>query len=81
MGHKSYPTTFIFNSAGGSEVATQVGLYLKNFPTAPTKYGSSFNGWFIGETEITTPYIPQTTDNYVLELTASWNTLGLQYRV
>lgn len=70
------PETIIFDSNGGSAVASVSGPARSSFsePAPPTRAGASFEGWFTartGGTKITWPY----TINGSTTLYAQWNTL------
>ena len=72
--------TIIFNSNGGTSVesvSVGYGTYV-SVPTAPTKVGYIFDGWFNGETKVEFPIKSLKED---LELTARWTPAPNKYTI
>ena len=62
-----------FDTQGGSEVANHYFTYRVDLPSAPTKQGFNFSGWFTspsGGTALTSPYGPSPLAN--ITLYAQW---------
>ncbi len=68
--------TVTFDTTGGSDVAAQTVTYgaTATAPTAPTKTGYTFAGWFVGETEydFATPVVADVT------VVAAWTANGYE---
>ena len=88
-GNKTYTATYtettneytvIFNSNGGSTVASQTVKYNDKAkePTAPTKSGYTFAGWYTEE-KLTTKYDFATPVTKDITLYAKWNTNYVPY--
>ena len=72
--------TVTFNSNGGSTVASQTVKYNDKAkePTAPTKSGYTFAGWYTEE-QLTTKYVFDTPVTGNITLYAKWNTNYVPY--
>lgn len=75
--------TFVFDTKGGTPVASVVSNILLSPPTLPTKFGYDFNGWTLNGEPFTTPFVP--TDDMPLTITieANWNiwTYNVKYMI